>query len=156
MSRHSSTLTSRAEILLPVLVRIRLVSPIQRRPFRLVLEQPHRLGVVLLISREAMVDARRHDHEVTLLERNAHPVVVLAAHVEVATALDNVPDLLVFVQVLVEEGLDFFFVVGQRGRRDGDLVPVLVLALECDPVHVVQRAEVVVQNAQLREVFAGY
>ena len=91
-----------------------------------------------------MVDARRHDHEITLFERNAHPVVLLAAHIKVSAAVDDVADLFVLVQVLVEEGFDLLLVVGECGGRDGDFVAVLVGAFGCDAVYVVEGAEVVV------------
>jgi hypothetical protein len=57
-----------------------------------------------------VVNARRHDHQVALLKPQA--VVVSAPHIKVSTASQDVADLLIFVQVLVEEGLDLLLVAG--------------------------------------------
>jgi hypothetical protein len=59
-----------------------------------------------------VVNARRHDHQVALLKPQADPVVVSAPHIKVSTASQDVADLLIFVQVLVEEGLDLLLVAG--------------------------------------------
>ena len=104
-----------------------------------------------------MVDARRHNHKITLLEPQAHPVVVLAPNIEVSSTSQNVADLLVLVQVLVEEGLHLLLVAGEQLGRNLNLVAVLVVALGSDLVDAVQVVgEVVVGDAEGGEVFWVY
>ena len=152
--RHTPIPTT--EILPPEAIPIRLLAPVQRRPLRLILEQPQSLGIIPLIRGKPMIDTRRHDHKIALFKRNAHPIILLATHIEESAAIDDVANLLVLVQVLVEEGFDLLFVVGEGFGRDGDLVAVLVGAFRGDAVYVVQRAEVVVHDAEFREVVAAY
>jgi len=84
---------------------------------------------ILLRSRKTMVNTTGQDDQVALPQPDPHPVVSLAAHIEVTGAVENVPDLLVLVQVLVEEALDLLFVdVAHLFWRDCDLVSVLVVA----------------------------
>ena len=45
----------RRQILLPELIRIRVRASVQRRPFRVFLEQAHSLDVIILVGREAVV-----------------------------------------------------------------------------------------------------
>jgi hypothetical protein len=101
-----------------------------------------------------VVDARRHNHKITLLEPQAHPVVVLAPNIEVSSTSQNVADLLVLVQVLVEEGLHLLLVAGEQLGRNLNLVAVLVVALGSDLVDAVQVVgEVVVCYAESGKVF---
>lgn len=103
-----------------------------------------------------MVDAGGHDHQVVLLELDPHPIVVLAADIEVASSVQNIPNLLILVQVLVEEVLDLLLVhVAHGGGRNGDLVAVLVGARGRDGVHIVDVGEVEVQDAEFGEVVVG-
>lgn len=110
---------------------------------------------VRLIRREPMINARGHDHQVVFLEPDPHPLVALAAHVEVASAVEDVPDLLVLVQVLGEEVLDLGLVLGQRRRRDGHFVAVLVVALGGQRIDGVEVWVVEVADAQRGEVVGG-
>ena len=88
-----------------------------------------------------------------LLEVDANPVVALVAHVEVSVPVADVPDLLVLVQVLVEEGLDLGLVdVAHLLGRHGDLVPVLVAPLAGQLVDLLEVAHAVVQHAEGLEV----
>lgn len=75
-----------------------------------------------------MIDSRRHDSQIPLLQSESDPIVALAPHVKVACSIEDISDFLVFVKVLVEEDFDLLFVVGQGGGRDGDFVAVLVVA----------------------------
>lgn len=75
-----------------------------------------------------MVDTRRHNRQITLLQPQTDPIVTLASDIKVTRAIQNVSDLFIFVQVLVEEDLDFFFVVWKGGGRDCHFVAVLVVA----------------------------
>lgn len=108
---------------------------------------------IFFVRGETMVDASRQNDHVVLLQPDAHPVVVLAAHVKVAGAVADVSDLLVLVQMFVEEGFYFVFVHGAHGvRRHGDLVSVLVVTLFGDGVDRRHFGAVIVQNAQAGEV----
>lgn len=118
---------------------------------------PHGYTHILVIGREPMINTRRHDDQITLLKPDPDPVVALAPDVKVARAIQDVADLLVFVQMLVEEGLHFFLVDGAHGGgRNGDLIAVLVLALGREGVHVSDVRIVVVEDAKLGEVGGVY
>lgn len=108
---------------------------------------------VVLVRGETVVDARGKHEKIRLFECDPDPVVFLAPHIEEATTFDDIADLLILVQVLMEEVLDLFFVVWQSGRRDGNLVAILVVTLLGQSVHIVERRIVEVKNAQLLEVF---
>ena len=126
----SSNTLSLLQIRLSMLVHIRVVAAVQRRPLGLVLEQAHSLDVVVVVGREAVVYAGGEDDQIVLLEPDADPGVALGPHVEVAGAVADVPDLFVLVQVLVEERLHFGLVDVAHGlRRDGDFIAVPVAAL---------------------------
>lgn len=82
-----------------------------------------------------MIDAGGEDQQIAGLDPDAHPLVALAADVEIAGALEHVADLFVLVQVLLEEGGDLGPVrIPQRHGRDGDLVPVRVPTFLRQPV----------------------
>jgi hypothetical protein len=100
-----------------------------------------------------VVNARRHNHKITLLEPQAHPVVILAPDIEVSSTSQDIADFLVLVQVLVEESLHLILVAGKQLGRNLNLVAVLVVALGSDLVHAVQVVgEVVVFYAERGEV----
>lgn len=108
---------------------------------------------VILIGGEPMVYARGHDHQISLLQPNSHPIVILTPNIKVPSAIQYISDLLILMEVLVEEVLDLFFVVGKGGGRDVDLVAVLVRALAGDPVDGINVVwEVVVDYAERGEV----
>lgn len=158
----------RLEVLLPEVVGVGLLATLQRSPLGLVLEQTHSLSVLRVnqyisplcktlraisyircISGETVVNASRHDHKIVLVKLDAHPIVILAPDIKVSAAINDIADLLVLVQVLVEERLDFVLVVGQGGGRNGDLVAILVVALFCHGVDVAEGFVVEVHDAQV-------
>lgn len=94
-----------------------------------------------------MINPRGHNHQIALLQPQPNPSIVLAPDIKVPPTGENVSNLLVLVQVLVEEGLDFLLVARQQVGGDFDLVAVLVGALGGD---LVDGVEVV------REVIVGY
>jgi hypothetical protein len=141
-----------------MLIYIRLIPPIQRRPLRLILEQAHRLDIILTIGREPVIDARGQDNQIVLLQSDAHPIVLLGADVEEALAVEDVAYLFVFVEMLIEEHFYLFFVdCAHLFGGDGDLVPVLVGAVFGDFVHLggVFGGDVVVEDAESCEVGGG-
>ena len=108
---------------------------------------------VLIIRSEPMVNSRRHNHQIALLQPQSNPRIILTPHVEVPAATQNIPDLLIFVQVLVEESLDFLLVAGQEVGGNLDLVAVLVVALGGDFVDGLEVVgEVVVGDTEGGEV----
>jgi hypothetical protein len=168
------------QVLLPVLIDICILPPVQRCPHGLVLEQPHGFDIlssdncqldplplhtqgasalpagwthISLIRRKAMIYPRRQHQQIILFQSNPYPLVPLAAHVEIPVPVQDVPDLLVLVQVLFEEHLDLVFVDGAHlVGRDGDFVAVLVGALRRNGVDGRDTGAVPVEDAERREV----
>lgn len=141
-----------------MLIHIRIIAPIQRRPLRLILEQAHRLDIILTIGREPVIDAGWQDNQIVLFQSDAHPIVLLGADVEEALAVEDVADLFIFVEMLVEEHLHLLFVdCAHLFGGDGDFVAVLVGAAFGDFVHVggVFGGDVVVEDAESGEVGGG-
>lgn len=65
-----------------------------------------------------------------LLHLNPHPIIILAAHIEEPSAIQNVPNLLVFVQMFVEKYLNLLLVdIAHLLRRNCNLVTILIVAL---------------------------
>ena len=93
---------------------------------------------VLFISSEPMIDPRGHNHQITPLQPYPHPIVLLSSDIEVSASGENIPDLLILVQVFMEEVLYFLFVVGEGGWADFNLVPVLVVAVCGDFIYGVE------------------
>jgi hypothetical protein len=106
-----------------------------------------------------MIDARRHDHQVALLEPDAHPVVALAPDIEVSRSGQDVPNLLILMQVLVEEILHLLLVARERRGRDLDLVTILVGAgfrQGVDAAQVGGVREALVEDPQRAEIGGVY
>lgn len=141
------------QILLPIPIRIRLLPPVKRRPLRILLKQPHRLGIILLIRRKPMINPRGHNHQISLLQFNPHPFVLFIANIEVTSAVEDVANFFVFVEMFVEEVFHFFFVVWEEGRGDFDFVAVFVLARAGYAVYFGEIVgEFVVEDAEFGEV----
>ncbi len=82
------------------------------------------------ISRKAVINARRHDHQIMLLKLYPHPIIVPTAHIKIASPIQDIANLLVLVQMLVEEGLYFLLVdVAHLPGGDCNFISVLVAAL---------------------------
>lgn len=87
------------------------------------------------------------------LQLDPHPIIPLTPNIKIATAIQDVPDLFIFMQVLIEEHLDFLFInITHRRWGDRNLIAILVVTLRCEGVHVVQIGEVEVHDAKLGEV----
>lgn len=162
---------------------------IQRGPFGLILEEPHGFDVltkqcqppefhvssrqrpwendkswqahILCIGSESMEDPTRQNDQVLLLQPDPHPLILLAPHIKESLPIQDVPDLLVFMQVLVEEHVHLLLIhVAHLVGRDGDLVAVPVGASIGDGVDIGDGGTAVVDHAELlevvgRQVFAG-
>lgn len=72
---------------------------------------------ILLIGGKAMIDTRRQDDQIILLDAQADPLVILATDVKVPGAVEDIPNLLVLVQMLVEEGANLGLVRRTEGGR---------------------------------------
>jgi hypothetical protein len=80
-----------------------------------------------------------HYHQVVLLQLNSHPVIALAANIKEAATIQDVPNFLVLMQVFVEEHLHLLFIYVAHFRRgNGNLIPVLVVALRSQGVDILQ------------------
>ena len=100
-----------------------------------------------------MIDTTRQDDQIALLKPDPDPVVTLASDIKVACAIQNVPDLLVLVQVLAKESLDFLFVnVAHLLRADSNLISVLVVARRSDLVNTSDFGNVMIDDAQLFQI----
>jgi hypothetical protein len=74
-----------------------------------------------------MINPRGHNHQIALLQPHPHPLIPLAPDIEIPRPVQDIPNLLVLVQMLVEECLHLVFVgVAERGGRNGDYVAVFV------------------------------
>ncbi len=145
------------QILLPERIGIHLWATVERSPLRILLEQPHSLDVIIIVRCEAVVDARRQDNQIPRLQPNPHPLVPLTPHIEIPRPALDIPDLFIFMQVLVEEGLHFRLVDLAHGSwGDGDYIAVLVGAGGGEGVDFGFGGDAVVEHAQGRELVDGY
>ena len=111
---------------------------------------------ILRIGSEAVEDATGQDDQIILLQPDPHPLVLLAPHIKEPFPIQDVPDLLIFVQMLVEEHVHLLLIhVAHLFGRDGDLVAVLVGASVGDGVDVGDGGTAVVDDAELLEVVGG-
>ena len=85
-----------------------------------------------------MIDPRRQDNHIVLPQSNPDPLIALTPNIEKPLTVQDIPDLLVLVQVFVEEHLDLLLVDrAHLLRTHGDLVAVLVRPVAGDAVHAV-------------------
>lgn len=104
-----------------------------------------------------MIDTRRQDDEVSLVQMDPDPAVGAVADVKVAVAVANVPNLLILVQVLREEGFDLVFVgVAHLLGRHGDLVAVAVAPRRRQRVHRRHVGQMEVEHADAGEAVGVY
>ena len=83
---------------------------------------------ILLINRKAMIDARRQNQHIPLLDLDPHPSIVRIAHIEIPAPLENPPDLLIVMHVLLVEFVYLRFVgFAHAGGRNGDGVAGVVV-----------------------------
>jgi hypothetical protein len=119
---------SHFQVCLPELVGVCFFTSVQRCPLWVVLEQTHGLCVlqklstsssqslvistthIFLICRKTMIDTSRHNHQVTLLQRNPDPIVILASYIKISAPINDITDLFVLVQMLMEEILHLLFI----------------------------------------------
>lgn len=81
--------------------------------------------------------ADRNLQQIVLLQPNPNPLIPLTPHIKVPSAIPNISDLLILVQMLVEKGLYLAFVgVTESFWADSDFVAVLVGAFLGESVHV--------------------
>jgi hypothetical protein len=73
-------------------------------PYGVFLEQTHSLDVVLGVGSKSMVDACRKNKQVTLLNRDADPLIAFATNVKETTSIQDVSNFLVFVEMSISNG----------------------------------------------------
>lgn len=96
-----------------------------------------RLTHIFLIRGEPMVYAGRKADQISLMDPQPDPVISFIPHIKEPRAFQDVPDLLILMQVFVEEGLHLAVInLTHSGWRDGDLIPVVVVAIFCYGVHL--------------------
>lgn len=134
------------QVLFPVRIHINIWSTIQRSPFWILLEQPHRNNMLPRISfipstspiikthiphirRKPMINPRRQNNQIILLQYNPHPLITFTPYIKEPHPIPDITYLLILMQVLVEEHLDFLLVyVAHFLGGHGDGVAVLVTA----------------------------
>lgn len=100
-----------------------------------------------------MKDSSGQDDQVVFLDQDADPMIQTIADIEEALAVEDVSNLLVFMQMLHEEHLDLGVVVGAHALGgDDDLVAVLVGALRRNGIDRRERRTPMVENAKVGEV----
>jgi hypothetical protein len=134
---HLFSFITTHQVILPMLIHIRLVPSVQRRPLGLILKQPHCLDIILTVRCEPVINPCRQNNQIVFLQSDAHPIILLRAHIEETLSVKDVTYLFVFVEVLVEEHLNLFFIHGAHFvRADDDLISVLVGAVLGDLVKI--------------------
>lgn len=104
---------------------------------------------VLLIGREPVVNTSRKNNHIILVQTDTDPLILLAAHIEISFAVEDIADLLVLVQVLSEEHLHLFLVdIAHSLRGDAHLIAILVPALRGKLIHRLDSRAVVIQHTQ--------
>ena len=84
---------------------------------------------ILLVNGKPVIDPRRQDEQIPRLGSNPHPSIVLVSDVEVSRPLQDVSDLLVFMDMFVVEQPDLLVVgCAHSVGRNGDFVAVGVVA----------------------------
>lgn len=107
-----------------------------------------------------MINPRRQDQQIPLPHPDPNPPVPAIAHVEKPLSVEDIPNLLVLVQVFVEERPHLLLVHrAHRLRADGHLVAVLVRARRRERVELVEGVgaeELLVEDADALEVGEAY
>lgn len=160
------------KIALTMNILIHFRSSVQGCPLRIFFEKSHGLDIlqdvkssistgkgavtnVFRISSETMIYSCREKNQIVFLQPDAYPVVLLAAHIEESLSVKDVPDLLVLVKVLIEENLHLVFVAAPHlFRRDRDLISILVAAIHCDGIDLVDRRTPVINHTELTQIFS--
>lgn len=101
-----------------------------------------------------MVDASGQDDEIIFVQEDTNPRVLFASDVKVSLTTADISNLLVFVQVLVEERLDFLLVhIAHLLGGHEDFVAVLVSSIRCKLIDVLEIREMVVMYSEAAKVF---
>lgn len=96
-----------------------------------------------------MINPRRKNNQILPPQLNPHPLIPLIANIKKPFPVNNIPNLLILMQMLAEERLDLLLVhLPQRLRGDGELVPVLVPAFFREDVDVLDCRAVAIDYAE--------
>jgi hypothetical protein len=102
---------------------------------------------ILRVSGESMIDTRRQNNEITLFHGDANPVVLNPTDIKIAISIEDIPNLLVLMQMLVKEHLHLILVhSAHRLRRHDALIAVLVVSFLRELVDRRNLREVPVKN----------
>ena len=103
-----------------------------------------------------MKDPRGDNNQIMLLHTDTQPLILQTPHIEKPFAFEDIPYLLILMQMFVEEHFDFFLIhLPHLFGAHGDLVAVLVGAVRGDFVDGVDRGAVVVQHPEMGELRGG-
>lgn len=74
-----------------------------------------------------MINPRGQNNQIALLQPNPHPLIPLAPDVKIPRPVPDIPYLLIFMEMLVEEHFHLGLVdFAHGGRGDGDFISVRV------------------------------
>jgi len=106
-----------------------ITRPIEWGPNRLTNEQPHGMNPIRLIHSKSMINTLRQRHQIPRLNVNAHPLILLVAHIKISRSAKDVTNFLGIMNVLLEEGLDLRIVFREGVGMDRDDIRVGVAAI---------------------------
>lgn len=150
MCGHKHTVLKFLKVLLPAFHIIG--RSVVRQPNRLSDEEPLRPNVILKITnckshltnkppihhlniqRKPVINPARNDDHISRHHFDSDPLIVSVSNVEISRSFDDEADLFVRVQVLLEEALQFLFVVGKALFRASYFVFVGVASLFFDAI----------------------
>jgi hypothetical protein len=108
---------------------------------------------IALVCGKSMVDSGGKNEEVVLFHSNAYPLVILTADIKVSSAVADVADLLIFMEVLIKECFDLLLIdVTHSLWGDCDLVSILVSPLNRKSIHSLHTIKPIVVDAELGKV----
>jgi hypothetical protein len=97
----------------------------------------HLVMYIGFVSGKAVVNTSRKYKKVVFLEPYPDPLIIFAPDIKVALTAPNVPNFLVFMQMLIKEHFDFVFVhVSHSLRRNRDFITVFVPTINGQLVYI--------------------
>lgn len=100
-----------------------------RGPLWSLLEETHGVNVIGIIGDKSVVDACRKDDQVSGEDVQTDPPILCIPDVKVPRAFEDIPDLLILVQMFLEKLGHAFLVVGEVLGGNAYLVSVVIASL---------------------------